>query len=196
MIRAILTDIEGTTSSIAFVTETLFPYARRHLRAYLDAHPDAAQGVPVETLEQWIDQDRKEPVLKAVQGRIWREGYQQGELKGHIYADAVEALRRWRAQGLRLFVYSSGSVEAQKLIFEHSEAGNLTELFEGYFDLSTGSKLEADSYARIAGAIGLPVAEILFLSDNPREISAAAEAGMSTRLIDRDRGDSFADIAL
>lgn len=194
MIRAIVTDIEGTTSSISFVTETLFPYARRHLRAYLADHPEEAGGVSVETLEGWIDADRKEPLLKAIQGRVWRDGYRRGELKGHIYADAAEELRRWHAQGLPLYVYSSGSVEAQKLIFGFSEAGDLTSLFSGWFDLETGSKLEAESYRRIAGTIGLPAEDILFLSDNPREIAAAEGAGFTARLIDRDRGDSFADI--
>lgn len=194
MIRAIVTDIEGTTSSISFVTECLFPYARRHLRAYLADHPEEADGVSVETLEGWIDADRKEPLLKAIQGRIWRDGYRRGELKGHIYSDAAAGLRRWHAQGLPLYVYSSGSVEAQKLIFGFSEAGDLTPLFSGWFDLETGSKLEAESYRRIAGTIGLPAEDILFLSDNPREIAAAEEAGFTARLIDRDRGDSFADI--
>jgi len=194
VIRAILTDIEGTTSSISFVTETLFPYARARLRDYLAAHPDQAQGVPAETLERWIDEDRKEPVLKAIQGRIWREGYQRGELKGHIYPDAADALRRWRAAGLRLFVYSSGSVEAQKLIFGFSEAGDLTPLFDGYFDLELGSKLEAESYRRIAERIGVAPGEILFLSDNPRETEAAGEAGLQVQLIDRGRGDTFENI--
>lgn len=194
MIRAIVTDIEGTTSSISFVTETLFPHARRHLRAYLADHPEEADGVSVETLEEWIDADRKEPLLKAIQGRIWRDGYRRGELKGHIYPDAAEGLRRWHAQGLPLYVYSSGSVEAQKLIFGFSEAGDLTPLFSGWFDLETGSKLKAESYRRIAGTIGLPAEDILFLSDNPREIAAAEEARFTARLIDRDRGDSFADI--
>jgi enolase-phosphatase E1 len=192
--RAILTDIEGTTSSIAFVTETLFPYARARLREYVTAHPDDAQGVPVETLERWIDEDRKEPVLKAIQGRIWREGYERGELKGHIYPDAAEALRRWKAAGLRLYVYSSGSVEAQRLIFGHSEAGDLTPLFDGYFDLEIGSKLKAESYMRIAGGMELAPGDILFLSDNPKEIDAARGAGLQVRLIDRARGDSFADV--
>lgn len=194
MIRAILTDIEGTTSSIAFVTETLFPYARARLRTHLAAHPEEAAGVPVETLERWIDEDRKEPVLKAIQGRIWREGYEAGELKGHIYPDAADALRRWRADGLKLFVYSSGSVEAQKLIFGHSEAGDLTALFESYFDLSIGSKLEAESYRRIAARIDLAPANILFLSDNEREIEAARDAGLHVQLIDRARGDTFESI--
>jgi enolase-phosphatase E1 len=195
MIRAVLTDIEGTTSSIAFVTDTLFPYARERLRAYLAEHPEEAQGVPVETIERWIDEDRKEPVLKAVQGRIWRQGYQRGELKGHIYPDVAEALRQWHEQGLRLFVYSSGSVEAQKLIFGHSEAGDLTPLFAGYFDLGTGSKLESASYVRIAREIGEEPSAILFLSDNPREIEAAREAGLRAQLIDRSRGDDFESIS-
>lgn len=189
--RAILTDIEGTTSSIAFVTETLFPYARARLRSFVAADPEAAQGVPVDTLERWIDEDRKEPVLKDLQGRIWRAGYAAGELRGHIYPDAVAALRRWREAGARLFVYSSGSVAAQQLLFGHSEAGDLRPLFEGWFDLSSGSKLEAESYTRIAGAIGLPPGDILFLSDNMKEIAAAAAAGMATRAIDRAAGDTF-----
>jgi enolase-phosphatase E1 len=194
MIRAILTDIEGTTSSAAFVNDVLFPYARERLRAYVAAHADEAEGVPVETLERWIDEDRKEPVLKAIQGRIWRAGFESGELKGHVYPDAVAALRRWREQGLRLFVYSSGSVEAQKLFFGHSEAGDLMPLFEGFFDLSTGSKLEPDSYRGIADRIGLKASEILFLSDNAREVEAARTAGMNAQLIDRSRGDTFESI--
>lgn len=194
MIRAILTDIEGTTSSIVFVTKTLFPYARKHLREYLQINPEDARGLPAETLERWIDEDRKEPVLKGIQGRIWRAGYERGELKGHIYPDAAQALRDWHARGLRLFVYSSGSVEAQKLIFGYSEAGDLTPLFEGWFDLGIGSKLEAASYAKIAETVALPANEMLFLSDNPRETAAAEKAGMATRLIDRARGDSFAGI--
>ncbi|WP_157025375.1 MULTISPECIES: acireductone synthase [Sphingomonas] len=194
MIRAILTDIEGTTCSISFVADTLFPYARARIRDYLAAHPDEAEGVPVETLERWIDEDRKDPVLKRIQGRIWREGFTSGALKGHIYPDALTALRRWRERGLRLFVYSSGSVEAQRLLFGHCEAGDLTPLFEGFFDLSAGSKLEPDSYRGIAETIGLPAADILFLSDNEREIEAARAAGLHVQLIDRVRGDTFESI--
>jgi enolase-phosphatase E1 len=194
MIRAILTDIEGTTSSIAFVADTLFPYARARLRDYLAAHPDEAEGVEAETLDRWIDEDRKEPVLKRIQGRIWRDGFTSGALKGHIYPDAVEALKRWHDQGLRLFVFSSGSVEAQRLLFGHCEAGDLTPLFEGHFDLSVGSKLEPQSYRTIADTIGLGPGEILFLSDNPKEIEAARAAGLHVQLIDRVRGDTFQSI--
>ncbi|ODU20964.1 MAG: 2,3-diketo-5-methylthio-1-phosphopentane phosphatase [Sphingomonas sp. SCN 67-18] len=204
-IRAVLTDIEGTTSSIAFVTDTLFPYARARLADYVARHADAVApliaqvpGDAVETLTGWIDADRKEPVLKQLQGMIWAEGYADGALVGHVYPDAADALRRWHGEGLRLFVYSSGSVAAQKLIFGHSSAGDLTPLFSGWFDLSSGSKLEAASYAGIAAAIGEPAAAILFLSDNPAEIAAADAAGMATVQVAREGGSgvaSFAEIA-
>ncbi len=204
-IMAVLTDIEGTTSSIAFVTDTLFPYARARLADYVARHADAVApliaqvpGDAVETLTGWIDADRKEPVLKQLQGMIWAEGYADGALVGHVYPDAAAALRRWHGEGLRLFVYSSGSVAAQKLIFGHSSAGDLTPLFSGWFDLSSGSKLEAPSYAGIAAAIGEPAAAILFLSDNPAEIAAADAAGMATVQVAREGGSgvaSFAEIA-
>jgi len=204
MVRAVLTDIEGTTSSIAFVTDTLFPYARARLAAWIAAHPEAAPilrdvpGDPVEKLTRWIDEDRKETALKTLQGLIWAEGYADGTLEGHVYPDAAEALRRWHADGLGLYVYSSGSVAAQKLIFGHSNAGDLTPLFSGYFDTTTGPKKEAESYRRIAAEAGLPVQDILFLSDSVPEIEAARAAGLRTCLVDREtgRGDaaSFAEI--
>ncbi|WP_411197651.1 acireductone synthase [Sphingomonas sp. C3-2] len=210
-VKAVLTDIEGTTSSIAFVTDTLFPYARTRLADYVAAHPaetapllDAVRaeeaGDPVETLLRWIDEDRKATPLKTLQGLIWAEGYADGTLKGHVYPDAVDALRRWHAQGLALYVYSSGSIAAQKLIFGYSNAGDLTPLFSGYFDTSSGPKRDAQSYRHIAGEIGLPAAEILFLSDNAQEIAAARAAGMQVLHIDRDGGSgdiaSFAGIEL
>jgi enolase-phosphatase E1 len=162
-IRAILTDIEGTTSSIAFVAQTLFPYAKSALPAYVAAHAEALAplldevraaepGDPVTTLLRWIDEDRKATPLKTLQGLIWAEGYAGGAFKGHVYPDAAEALRRWRGTGLRLYVYSSGSVEAQKLIFRHSDQGDLEPLFSGWFDTRTGPKREAASYARILDA--------------------------------------------
>ncbi|WP_414903280.1 acireductone synthase [Sphingomonas flavalba] len=198
-IRAILTDIEGTTSSIAFVAETLFPYARARIDSFIAAHPAETaavlDGIDAETLKRWIDEDRKEPALKTLQGMIWAEGYRSGELVGHVYPDAAEALRRWHAAGMVLAVFSSGSVAAQKLIFGHSSAGDLSPLFSGWFDLSTGPKREAASYRAIAAALGFAPAEILFLSDIAAETDAAAAAGFATRLIDREAGDSFADIA-
>ncbi|WCM25522.1 acireductone synthase [Sphingomonas sp. QA11] len=210
MPHAILTDIEGTTSSIAFVTETLFPYARERLPAFVAAHPDetapiladvaaAEPGDPVATLTRWIDEDRKATPLKTLQGMIWEDGYREGAFTGHIYADAVAALRRWHAAGIALYVFSSGSVAAQKLLFGHSDAGDLTPLFSGYFDTTTGPKREAVSYTAIAKAIGLDPADILFLSDTPQEIAAARAADMQTLLIDRDGGTgditTFGDIA-
>ena len=189
-IRVILTDIEGTTSSIAFVTETLFPYARARMADYVAAHPETVVDVPgddpVATLLGWMDVDAKETPLKALQGLIWGEGYADGTLRGHIYPDAVAALRRWHVAGLALYVFSSGSIAAQKLIFGHSVAGDLTPLFSGYFDTTTGPKRAAASYAKIADAIGLSVGDILFLSDTPAEIAAARETGMMALLIDRD----------
>lgn len=203
MKKNILTDIEGTTSRIAFVKEVLFPYARRALPAFVRRHGrepevrrwlDAAAldigGVVgdeclVEILQQWIDADRKHTALKALQGMIWKNGYQQGEFKTHIYPDAAEALRRWREAGHKLYVYSSGSVPAQRLFFSHSEAGDLTPLFSGYFDTETGPKREADSYRAIAEAIGRAPGEILFLSDVVEELDAARAAGLDTVLIDR-----------
>jgi enolase-phosphatase E1 len=182
-VRAILTDIEGTTSSIAFVTETLFPYARARMVDYVAEH-----GGDLAQLLDWMDADAKEPVLKDIQGRIWAQGYADGVLRGHVYPDAVAGLRRWQAAGLALYVFSSGSVAAQKLIFGHSVAGDLTPLFSGYFDTITGPKREAASYGKIADAMAVSVDEILFLSDTPAEIAAARAAGMQALLIARDGG--------
>ena len=138
------------------------------------------------TLLRWIDEDRKLTPLKSLQGLIWQEGYERGELRGHVYSDAVEALRAWHAAGLRLYIYSSGSVLAQRLIFSHTEHGDLTPCFSGYFDTTIGGKLEPDSYRAIAAHIGLPPAAVLFLSDHSAEISAAAIAGLQVVQVCRD----------
>ncbi len=208
-IKAILTDIEGTTSSISFVADVLFPYARDRLASYCAAHPAATApilaevqaiepGDPIVTMTRWIDEDRKITPLKTLQGMIWDGGFREGAFKGHIYPDAAAALRRWHATGVRLYVFSSGSIAAQKLIFAFSEAGDLSGLFSGYFDTTTGPKREAVAYTRIAEAIGLPVEQILFLSDVDAETEAARAAGMGALLIDRNGGEadihSFDDI--
>ena len=203
MISAILTDIEGTTSSISFVKDVLFPYARRALPGFVREHghePEVRRwldqvavenggmcqdGMIVETLQGWIDEDRKHTALKALQGMIWEAGYRDADFTAHIYPDAAPALRRWRESGLPLYVYSSGSVPAQKLFFGHSDAGDLTALFSSWFDTEIGGKREAASYRRIAEAIGVPAGEILFLSDVVEELDAAREAGLRTVLIDR-----------
>jgi enolase-phosphatase E1 len=195
MTRAILTDIEGTTSSLSFVHDTLFPYARARLPEYVAEH-----GGDLAQLLAWMDADAKVTELKDIQGRIWAEGYAAGELTGHVYHDAAEALRRWHGDGLKLAVFSSGSVAAQKLIFGHSDQGDLSPLFSGWFDTTTGPKREAMSYLLIADALGVSPADMLFLSDIAAETDAAKAAGMRAMLIDRERGQgdiaSFSDIVL
>lgn len=203
MNRAIVTDIEGTTSSIAFVKDVLFPYARAALPAFVREHghePEVRQwldsaamdvgsvcmdSVLVEVLQGWIDQDRKHTALKALQGMIWQAGYRQGDYRAHLYPDVAPALRAWHTAGHPLYVYSSGSVPAQKLFFGHSEAGDLSGLFSGWFDTEVGGKREAASYRRIAEAIGRIASDIVFLSDVVEELDAAREAGFDTVLLDR-----------
>ncbi|RNF86449.1 acireductone synthase [Montanilutibacter psychrotolerans] len=203
MARIILTDIEGTTSSISFVKDVLFPYARRALPGFVKArgHEPAVRkwldavatdnggmcddAMVIEVLQGWIDEDRKHTALKALQGMLWADGYRNADFSAHIYPDAAPALRAWHAAGLPLYVYSSGSVPAQRLFFGHSDAGDLTGLFSGWFDTEMGGKREADSYRRIAEAIGQPAGDILFLSDVVEELDAAREAGLATVLVDR-----------
>lgn len=199
MAKAILTDIEGTTSSISFVRDVLFPYAAQHLPMFVRANARepavadqlraAAQeaGVEagdypaiIEALQRWIAEDRKITPLKALQGMLWEHGYRNRDYQAHVYPDAFEQLRHWHAAGLPLYVYSSGSIQAQKLFFAFSECGDMTPLFRDYFDTTSGPKQESSSYARIAAAIGLPPGEILFLSDIAAELDAARAAGMQT----------------
>lgn len=204
MIKAILTDIEGTTSSIDFVHQTLFPYAKANLRQFVRAHAgneavqrdlaeverienrDLSLDEAADVLERWIAEDRKATPLKSLQGMVWRVGYERGELKGHVYPDAPEALQAWHAQGLRLYVYSSGSVEAQQLIFGHTAYGDLTPLFSGYFDTRVGGKREATSYRAIVEQAGLAPEQVLFLSDIGEELDAARAAGLHTAQLVRD----------
>ncbi len=198
MIHAILTDIEGTTSSIAFVKDVLFPYARKHIGRFIETHgtdPEVRklldevcaeagkQLSDAEIIRQliiWIDEDRKVTSLKALQGIIWETGYRQGDFTGHVYEDAARKLREWHTSGLRLYVFSSGSVPAQKLIFGYSDFGDLTPLFSGYFDTRVGPKRETRAYEAIVKAIGLPAGKILFLSDIGEELDAARKAGLKT----------------
>jgi len=197
--KAILLDIEGTTSSIAFVADVLFPYAAKHLRDFVATNPEIAApilaeveaaepGDPVETLLRWIAEDRKATPLKTLQGLIWAAGYADGTIRGHVYPDTPAALQRWAAAGLAVHIYSSGSIAAQKLIFGHSEAGDLTPFLSGYFDTTTGPKREPESYAAIAAALGLASEDLLFVSDMQAEVDAARAAGLQALLIDRDTG--------
>lgn len=206
-VRAVVTDIEGTTSSVSFVYDVLFPYARAHIPGYVRAHEgelaalldevrDEAgdPSLPVEgciaALLRWMDEDRKITPLKTLQGMVWRQGYAAGGFAGHLYPDVAPCLRKWKARGLMLAVYSSGSVEAQKLLFGHTEAGDLTPLFSGWFDTRIGGKKDARSYAAIAGALGAAPEAVLFLSDNPDELAAARAAGLRVRGLQRP-GNTF-----
>jgi enolase-phosphatase E1 len=191
---AVLTDIEGTTTPVAFVHRTLFPFARARLPAFLEQH--AANGAvasimrevralapdrpPLTTLLGWMDADAKVTPLKELQGLIWREGYAAGALHAEIYPDVADCLRAWHAGRVRLAVYSSGSVEAQKQLFAHTRSGDLTGLFAGFFDTRIGAKREAESYRAIAAALALPGDAILFLSDVEAELDAAQAAGLRT----------------
>lgn len=208
--RALLLDVEGTTTAISFVSDVLFPFARERMAAALArAEPGSALAEAVATLrEEWerddalreavpdfgdgaacalalMDQDRKSTGLKAVQGLLWEEGYRSGALRAHVFPDVAPALGRWRAAGARVYVFSSGSVLAQQLLFAHSEAGDLLPLLDGHFDTTTGAKRDPEAYRRIAAEIGLTPGEILFLSDIVPELDGAREAGMATGLLER-----------
>jgi enolase-phosphatase E1 len=205
MIRAILLDIEGTTTPIAFVHEVLFPYARDHVKEFLVKNSDGDEvradvarlreehAADVSNGEQpppmispyveWlIARDRKSTGLKSLQGKIWRQGYEDGTLKSQVYADVAPAFARWRARGLSINIFSSGSVLAQQLLFAHTEAGDLTNFIAQYFDTNVGKKGEAQSYRKISETLGLRPGEILFISDVVAELDAAREAGMETLL--------------
>ena len=207
-IAAVLLDIEGTTTSISFVYDVLFPYAAARLDEYCSrSQPEPELAAALARLKAEHDleaenvalppfdaagyarrlmvEDRKSTGLKLLQGIIWEEGYRSGALRGHVFPDVPGALAAWRAAGLRLRIFSSGSVKAQKLLFGHTEQGDLAPLFEGFHDTTTGPKREPGSYAAIAAAYGLPASQILFLSDVREELDAAAAAGMRTGLMVR-----------
>jgi enolase-phosphatase E1 len=205
MIRHVVTDIEGTTTAISFVKVTLFDHARRALPSFVAARagepavrealdaakalagdPAMSDGAAVAALLRWIDEDRKATPLKALQGMIWEDGYRSGAYRAHLYPDVAGALRRWKARGLGLSVFSSGSVLAQKLLFAHTTEGDLTPLFDRYFDTTTGPKAEPGSYEKIAEALGAAPAEVLFLSDVGAELDAAAAAGLARVAIARE----------
>ncbi len=212
-VRCVLMDVEGTTSSIAFVHEVMFPYARVRLDGFLTEHwyesdfqkclaqvavgaegtldgvsqqpPGEALLRVVAHLNSLMDRDAKDTGLKLLQGMIWEAGFRSGELVAHVYADVPPALRAWRAAGLDLRIYSSGSVQAQKLFFGHTEAGNLLPLLSGHYDTTSGPKREAGSYRAIAADTGFRPVDVLFLSDIPAELDAAAAAGFQTCLLNR-----------
>jgi enolase-phosphatase E1 len=226
--RALLLDIEGTTTPVEFVYQVLFPFARRHAAAYLarewasrdcraaiaqlrrerasdrDASDATTSGVGLDVsrsdsdaasdpgvldyVYSLMDRDKKSPGLKALQGLIWQDGYQRGELRGQVFPDVRPAFERWRARHLEIYIYSSGSVLAQQLLFRSTEAGDLTRFLNGYFDTGVGPKTSPGSYAEIAERIHTPAPEILFVSDIAQELDAAEANGMRTALC--VRGDN------
>ncbi len=211
MTKAIVTDIEGTTSSIAFVKDVLFPYAAKKLPTWLSANcsdpavrrqiesvaetidrPASDIAAVTKQLLEWIDQDVKATPLKTLQGMLWKSGYEHDDYRAHIYEDAVQKLQDWHAAGIPLYVYSSGSVQAQELFIRYSRYGDVRNLFSGYFDTTTGAKSDVESYRKIATAIGLPPADVLFLSDVKSEVSASIEAGFDAVLVTREE-DASAD---
>lgn len=192
---AVLLDIEGTTTPVDFVYEVLFPYARERLASFVGplsstdedlqqlrrellSEPSRPQFDDVQYLEWLMDSDRKSTALKAIQGRIWEKGYEEGTLQGVVYPDVPPALQRWTAEGKKIAIFSSGSVLAQKLIFGKSDHGDLTRFISGYFDTTTGPKRESHSYIKIAGALAFEPTDIAFVSDMEPELEAAEEAGM------------------
>jgi len=211
-IEYVLTDIEGTTTSISFVYDVLFPYFLEHIwnlrdmtgiaeveNAFVETKAIVLKedGVElksteeiIDKLNQWCEEDRKITPLKTLQGLLWKIGYEQGVLKGHIYDDVPIALDKWHKMGLKLGVFSSGSVEAQKLIFGYSEKGDLTNYFSNYFDTKTGMKRETETYPEIARIINRKPSNILFLSDIVEELQAAENAGFQTVQIVRS-GDNY-----
>jgi enolase-phosphatase E1 len=204
-IAIVLLDIEGTTTPIAFVHDVLFPYARARLGSFLESHASdddvrriledlrTERSVPADNDElreatvvgyvhALMDRDRKSGPLKALQGRIWEQGYRDGELKGEVYPDVPAAFARWTADAVRIGIFSSGSVLAQQLLFANSTAGDLSRFLSCHFDTGVGAKGEPGSYRRIVETIGLTAARILFVSDVAKELDAAREAGLRTLL--------------
>lgn len=222
-IKALLLDIEGTTTPIDFVYNILFPYARDHVKPYLAEHvasaelqseirdlleenaEDARRGLDPPLIDapagqvfldeiaayvHWLmDRDRKSTPLKSLQGKIWEQGYRKGELRSQVFEDVPPAFKRWREQLKDICIYSSGSVLAQKLLFAHTEAGDLTSFVGGYFDTRIGAKQDADSYVRIAAALERQPSEIAFVSDKMIELDAAASAGLEVLLCERPGND-------
>ncbi|MFA6236718.1 MAG: acireductone synthase [Bacteriovorax sp.] len=200
--KYILMDVEGTTTSISFVHEVLFPYSAERVESFImsqaeeevireildqtkttvleEEHKSINEDEAIAKLISWIKTDRKHPALKKLQGMIWKTGYQAGELKGHVYQDVPEALENWKKAGLSMGIYSSGSVEAQRVLFGHSVCGDLNHYFDNNFDTSVGPKRDVKSYFNISSELNIDPKEILFLSDIGEELDAAKMAGFQT----------------
>lgn len=201
-VKYILCDIEGTTTSVKFVYEVLFPYFRENinkLRELKLSNPEIVSAFEdvielakqdgefinsteeiLSKLKQWSLEDKKITPLKTLQGILWDEGYKSGEIKGHIYEDVPTAFSFWQKQNIQIGIFSSGSVKAQKLIFTYSDFGDLSHFLSNYFDTKTGGKREIETYSKIANELNLAPENILFLSDISEELEAAKAAGMQT----------------
>lgn len=201
-ITYILSDIEGTTTPITFVHDVLFPYSHERLARFVKengTNPDVTKAIAdtkatiraedkieinddeaVQTLLGWIASDRKHPALKLLQGLIWDEGYSTGAYTSEVYPDVIPSIKSWIAAGKKVGIYSSGSVQAQKLLFGHTPEGDINPLLSNYFDTAVGGKKEPQSYKKITQQLALQSTQILFLSDIEAELAAANEAGMQT----------------
>lgn len=230
--QSILLDVEGTTSSIDFVYDVLFAYAKKHIAEYLQTHAsDPTVSGIAQALGQeagfaadicdsegctrvvlaaidLMNKDVKSTPLKSLQGRIWKSGFQSGQLVSHVFDDVPPSLAIWSTSGIDIRIYSSGSIEAQKLFFSHTTAGDLTKHLRGHYDTTTGPKREKESYQKIANDIGINPENILFLSDVGAELDAARAAGMATgatirpgnkpleSIYDHDQIETFSDVTL
>jgi enolase-phosphatase E1 len=204
MIQAVLCDIEGTTTSVSFVYDVLFPYARENLASFIKANHENIKvrtelkaisevvGQPLTVDESmtllldWMNDDKKVTPLKALQGMVWEHGYKNQGFYGHVYEDVPINFKKWNESGLPVYIYSSGSIKAQQLLFAYTHYGDLTTYLSGYFDTTTGNKREHESYQTIAENINKSPDSILFLSDVIEELDAAKQAGMKTCLLTRD----------
>lgn len=196
MVKGVILDIEGTIAPLSFVKEVMFPYSKERLEKFLRENwekPEIRRIIEetesilgkklsleeaIETFKKWIDEDKKITPLKELQGYIWEEGFKKGELVAPLYRDAYEKIKKWKEKGIPVYIYSSGSVKAQKLFFSHTNYGNILDMFSGFFDTRIGSKKESQSYRRILKNINLKPEEVVFISDNPEELKAAKEAGI------------------
>ena len=210
-VKCVLLDIEGTTSSISFVYDVMFPFVRENLDSFLVDHwdddsvrsclPLLAEELKHASVSDWLSDDRDEAKakvaegviqlmdndvkatgLKKLQGAIWKAGFESGEMVAHLYDDVAPAIKAWTQAGIDVRIYSSGSVQAQILFFAHTVAGDLLPLIKGHYDTTIGNKKEEQSYIAISNDMGFAAGEILFVSDVPAELDAAAKAGMQTAL--------------
>ena len=198
--RHVLLDIEGTTTAISFVYDVLFPYAAKRLPTFITerwSDPAVAAGCQavladatatertlpdqqavIVVIQRQMAADVKATGLKALQGLVWREGYESGQVQGHVYDDVPTQFKTWKAAGRQVAIYSSGSVLAQQLLFRHSVAGDLTSLLVNHYDTAMGPKRDAASYRAIAAHWGHAPQDIVFGTDQPAEAAAAVAAGM------------------